>query len=122
MFNIDKLSRTPIYEQLISNIEESILCGILEVETKIPSVRELSCVISVNPNTIQKAYSDLEQRGITKSVPGVGRFVSADAISILKGDAEKYYSRLEEDIANLKLHGANLCDILSAVERIYKEK
>ncbi len=122
MFNIDKQSRTPIYEQLISSIEESILHGLLPSETKIPSVRELSAQIGVNPNTIQKAYSDLEARGITHSVPGIGRFISSDALAILKGGVDKHFEALSEVIANLKLMGVSSADIIKATERICKEK
>ncbi len=121
MFNIDKQSRTPIYEQLIASIEESILHGLLPAETKIPSVRELSTRIGVNPNTIQKAYADLESRGITHSVPGIGRFISSDAQTILKGGVDKHFDALSEVIANLKLMGVSSADIITATERICKE-
>ncbi|MFI3167998.1 MAG: GntR family transcriptional regulator [Bacillota bacterium] len=120
MFNVDKQSRTPIYEQLITSVEESILHGFLPLETKIPSVRELSTRIGVNPNTIQKAYADLEARGITHSVPGIGRFISKDAEIILKGSVEKHFEQLAEVIAHLKLMGLSSSEILSATENICK--
>lgn len=121
MFNIDKQSRTPIYEQLIANMEDSILHGFLPAETKIPSVRELSMRIGVNPNTIQKAYSDLESRGITHSVPGIGRFISKEAEMILKGGVDKHFESLSEVISNLKLMGVSSADIIAATQRICKE-
>ncbi len=121
MFNVDKQSRTPIYEQIISNVEESILHGLLPEETKIPSVRELSTVLGVNPNTIQKAYTDLENRNITHSVPGVGRFISKDAVEILKGGSDKHFDTFFEAVANLKLIGVSKKDMISAIEKAYKE-
>ncbi len=121
MFNVDKQSRIPIYEQLISSIEESILHDFLPIETKIPSVRELSTRLGVNPNTIQKAYSDLESRGITHSVPGIGRFISKDAKEILKSGIDKHFDLLSEAIANLKLMGLSNADILTATKRICEE-
>lgn len=79
MLNVDKQSSKPVYEQIIDQIQRLILSGTLAPDEQIPSVRALSLELSVNPNTIQKAYSELEIRQITYSVPGVGRFVAKDA-------------------------------------------
>ena len=56
MFSIDIMSRQPVYEQLIAQIEHFVLIGILKSNDKIPSVRSLAVDLSINPNTIQKAY------------------------------------------------------------------
>ena len=83
MIIIDKLSRVPVYEQLINRIEELIISGALPPDTQIPSVRALAVELTVNPNTVQKAYTSLENAGITYSVAGVGRFVSQNARDII---------------------------------------
>ena len=72
MFKIDIMSRVPVYEQIIEQMEKFILTGILSAKEQVPSVRSLSVELSVNPNTIQKAYSDLDRREIIYSVPGRG--------------------------------------------------
>ena len=58
MFQIDLKSRKSIYEQVIDNVKELIVTGVLPAESKLPSVRELSKTLTVNPNTVQKAYRE----------------------------------------------------------------
>ena len=72
MFRIDGMSRTPVYEQIIEQVEKLITLGIMSPGDQLPSVRSLSIELSVNPNTIQKAYSELDAKGIAHSVPGRG--------------------------------------------------
>jgi GntR family transcriptional regulator len=73
MFQIDRFGRTPIYEQIIDQTQRLIASGILKEGDQLPSVRVLSQELSVNPNTLQKAYSELERRGLCVSAPGNGR-------------------------------------------------
>ena len=80
MFTIDVMSRVPVYEQLIKQVEDQVLKGIMKEGDKMPSVRSLSMELSTNPNTIQKAYMELDRRGILVSVPGKGSFISAEAL------------------------------------------
>ena len=65
MIGIVLKGNAPIYEQLVAQIEEMILRGILEKDEILPSVREVACDPAVNPNTVQRAYALLEERGIT---------------------------------------------------------
>ena len=67
----------PIYTQIYDGIREQILTGILLPGDKLPSVRELAATLAINPNTIQRAYQQLEADGWTNSAPGKGCFVSA---------------------------------------------
>ncbi len=76
MFDIDLMSRTPIYEQLYKKVVELILKGVLREQDKLPSVRSLATELSVNPNTVAKAYSLLERDGIIYSLAGRGSFVA----------------------------------------------
>ncbi|GMQ64909.1 GntR family transcriptional regulator [Vallitalea sp. AN17-2] len=75
MIHIDLRSREPIYEQLVNNIKELIFSGILQSDEKLPSVRELASQLTINPNTIQKAYKELENLGYIYSARGRGNFV-----------------------------------------------
>lgn len=77
MFQLDQKSRRSIYEQVIDNIKELIVTGVLPAGTRLPSVRELSKTITVNPNTVQKAYRELEREGFIDTVTGLGTFVSS---------------------------------------------
>jgi len=74
--NIDYREKRPLYEQISSRIEEQIIRGIIEPNEALPSVRSLAVDLSINPNTVQKAYADLEQKGLTYSVSGRGSFAS----------------------------------------------
>lgn len=76
MFQIDLKSHKAIYEQVVDNFKELIITGVMKPDEKIPSVRELSKELTINPNTIQKAYRELEKKGYIYSVSGIGNFVS----------------------------------------------
>lgn len=76
MFDIDLMSRTPIYEQLYKKVVELILKGVLQEQDKLPSVRSLATELSVNPNTVAKAYNLLERDKIIYSLAGRGSFVA----------------------------------------------
>ena len=76
LWNIDFRDKRPIYEQIVSGMEGEILHGIMAPDEPLPSVRSLAMELSINPNTIQKAYRQLESDGYTYSVPGRGSFVS----------------------------------------------
>ena len=77
MFAIDLTSRIPIYEQIYQKIVSLIINGTLAENDQLPSVRSLAKSTGVNPNTVSKAYLELERNGIIYSVPGRGSFVSA---------------------------------------------
>ena len=104
---IDKFSRTPIYEQVIDGIEREILTGELKPNSPVASVRALSVQFSVNPNTLQKAYTELERRGLCYSVPGSGRFVSPDAMQRLHEARSKLLDEITALSRELKLTGFN---------------
>jgi len=75
MVILDYRDARPIYTQICDGIREQILSGILRTEDKLPSVRELATQLTINPNTIQRAYRELEMEGWVASVPGKGCFV-----------------------------------------------
>ncbi|MDR1135728.1 MAG: GntR family transcriptional regulator [Clostridiales Family XIII bacterium] len=75
MFQPDLRSRKSIYEQIVDNLREEILSGVMKPDEKLLSVRELSRMLTVNPNTIQKAYRELERQAYVYTSPGLGTFV-----------------------------------------------
>lgn len=75
MLKIDPRSSTPIYEQIQLGIKELILKGALQGGEKIPSVREMASILTINPNTISKAYAELERQGIIETLRGKGTYV-----------------------------------------------
>ena len=77
MININYSDAGPIYEKVKNSLRRLMLSGVLPPDSKLPSVRELAMQLSINPNTIQRAYRELEQEGSIVSVPGKGSFVAA---------------------------------------------
>ncbi len=78
VIQIDYRNPQPIYEQIADKIEEMALRRVLQPDSQLPSVRQLAMELSINPNTIQRAYSTLEQRGVIYAAKGRGNFVSTD--------------------------------------------
>lgn len=72
MIQIDPRSSTPIYEQIIQQMKELCLKGIMKPGDKLPSVRELATIIIANPNTVSKAYKELEREGLLKRFEAEG--------------------------------------------------
>ena len=122
MITIDLMSRVPIYEQIIEQLQTFVLKGILKVGDQIPSVRNLSIQLSINPNTIQKAYSELDRTGIIDTVPGRGSFIAKDAkenLRNLQGDQLKELSTIVEKLA---LAGISKEEIEDAINKVFLEK
>ena len=105
MFQIDLMSRTPIYEQLGRQTEKLILAGVLKPFDKLPSVRSLSAKLSVNPNTIQRAYTQMCDRGILVSMAGKGCYVTENAKDIIRADAVTKIDAFDELIKELIMAG-----------------
>jgi len=76
LFHLDHRDHRPLYEQLGDAIRQQIRAGILRPEEQLPSVRELSASLSINPNTIQRTYRELEREGWLVTRPGKGTFVA----------------------------------------------
>ncbi|MBQ7795642.1 MAG: GntR family transcriptional regulator [Lachnospiraceae bacterium] len=87
MIILDYKDRRPIYEQVIEKLEELMLLGVLKENDPMPSVRSLAMDLSINPNTIQRAYSELERRGYIYVVKGKGSFVAEN--SAMKEDRKR---------------------------------
>ena len=121
MFILDLKSRVPIYEQLKNRTLELIMAGVLEQDSQLPSVRSLARDLGVNPNTIQKAYQDMENEGIIYSVAGKGSFVN-DINSVKQKEVGQAFDHLEAVLKQLKDAKADKAQILRCVERIFAEE
>ncbi|MCM3571036.1 GntR family transcriptional regulator [Neobacillus mesonae] len=96
MFELDMRSRKPIYEQLVEKMKELIMSEMLRPDEQVPSVRSLATELTINPNTIQKAYRELENQGFIYSIKGKGSFVNpnhkikdTEKIKTVKEELEK---------------------------------
>ncbi len=120
MFQIDTMSRMPIYEQVVNQLEYFVLNGILKEGEQIPSVRNLSVDLSINPNTIQKAYFELDKRGIIQSVPGRGCFVTDSAKDILSAKKREQLADLKILVNELALAEVRKEEVISCIEEVYE--
>ncbi len=101
MISINYKDTRPIYEQLKDNIRRLILSGALPPDKKLPSVRELATQLAINPNTIQRAYRELEAAGYIISVPGKGSF-AADAGMLANDEIKELYKKLDDITGKLR--------------------
>ena len=118
MFRIDNQSRTPVFEQIVKQAEEYVRTGILNPGDKLPSIREMTSLIGVNPNTIQKAYNELDRRGVTISVAGKGCFISKNISEVMKSaaiDKLPEFERLAKELIDSGITEKELTDIIKKV-------
>jgi GntR family transcriptional regulator len=122
LINIDIRSSRPIYEQIIDGIKENILKGILQPGDKLPSVREMSSMITTNPNTVSRAYMELERQGVTETIRGRGTYVSSNYKPKVEEDRME---KLREDIKKIILEahymGIKKEEIVKLINESYEE-
>jgi len=115
MFQIDLKSRKPIYEQIVDNFRRLIISGALSQNERAPSVRDLAKVLACNPNTIQKAFRELEVRGYIYTVPGHGSYISEPPAESSGGKTEALLKSLDELVSELEFLGVNRKVIASRI-------
>lgn len=107
MIWIDYTDATPIYEQIVTKYKNLIVRGVLAPNEKMPSVRSLAMELSINPNTIQKAYAELERQGFVYTVKGRGNFV-ADNNGLKKIKENEIFQKLEMVVKEAEEAGMDL--------------
>ena len=120
MIVIDYKDNRPLYEQIVERFQVLIERGVLKPEDQMPSVRSLAMELSINPNTIQKAYAILEEHGAIYPVKGKGNFVSEkDKVTDrMKGQC---FGRLKETVDQAKKLGINEEEFSIKVRTYYRE-
>ncbi|EDS77695.1 transcriptional regulator, GntR family [Clostridium botulinum C str. Eklund] len=122
MIRIDSRNSRPIYEQIIDAIKENILKGILRPGDKLPSVREMSSMITANPNTVSRAYMELERQGVTETLRGKGTYVSSNYKSKVGGQSmEKLKEDIKKIIVEAYYMGIEKEDMIDIINQLYKE-
>jgi len=116
MFKIDLKNRQPIYEQIVDNFRRLIISGEFAPESKVPSVRDMAKNLNVNPNTVQKAYRDLENQGLFYTVLGQGSFIAEIPEDVHKQEVGKIYAKMESNIRELLYRKEEPENILKFVE------
>jgi len=124
MILIDYKDRRPIYEQVIERFQQMILCGALQADSPMPSVRNLAMELSLNPNTIQRAYQELEREGYIYTIKGKGSFVSEteQAADMKKEEIKKELAGCVDKALAIGMTPEELTDMLTECVGSYQSK
>lgn len=121
MIVLDYQDRRPLYEQVTEKFRTLVYQGVLPADSRIPSVRQLAMELSINPNTIQRAYMTLEQEGLIYPVKGKGNFV-ADTQKIQEKSKENFRQEFLEFVRKGNHTGFEEEELITLVQRVYKEE
>lgn len=116
MIIIDYKDSRPIYEQIVEKFKSLILKGVLETDSKMPSVRSLAMELSINPNTIQKAYAQLERDGFIYTVKGRGNFV-AEKEDLLMDKKNEIFEKFRAILKEALEMGIDADELISFIEK-----
>jgi len=115
LFQIDLKNRKAIYAQVVDNFKRLIMSGVLKPDEKAPSVREMAAALTVNPNTVQKAYRELESQGYFYTVLGQGNFIAAPKQAELEAEIAELYESLYNIVQELKFRGEDIQAIIDSI-------
>ena len=116
MIHLDYRDARPIYSQIVDEFRLQIKEGILRHGEKMPSVRELAAELAINPNTIQRAYRELEMQGLIASVPGKGSFVCGGVTSD-RTEQKDLWQALDNTVRQLKTMGVSTEQLLRHIRQ-----
>jgi GntR family transcriptional regulator len=116
LIQLDPTNRVPVYQQLINQVKRHIATGKLKPGDRLPAVRELAMLVLVNPNTIQKAYTDLADAGLIHSRKGQGVFVSELRSTLSKDErTRRSVEATDQYITDLLMLGLGLDEVQELV-------
>ncbi len=115
MINLDYQSRTPIYEQIINEIEKYVSLGILKPQEQIPSIRDMASSLGINPNTVKKAYSELENRGVIQTISTKGTFIAQDTDKVKNDKIESKINDIKKIINELEKIGITKEEVIKRI-------
>ena len=122
LISVDFRSRTPIFEQIVGCVEELVLRGIMRPDEQLPSVRSLASELGINPNTIQKAYAELENRGIIYSLNARGSFVSSEIGELRERSQAKLLKTVKENFQEALKLKISKSDIEALLNEVWGDK
>jgi GntR family transcriptional regulator len=123
-FKLDSKSGVPIYRQIQDQIRYGIASGLLNPGEQLPTVRALAVELKVNPNTVIRAYSELERDGVVSSEQGSGTFISAEPVAPLPETERhaKLDSLCSEFLADIARYGFSPDDVIAAIRRLAQRR
>lgn len=118
-FNLDARNGVPLYKQIILQVEMAIADGRLVQGDRLPTVRSLAVDLSINPNTVAKAYSQLEIRGIVTTQQGSGTFVSDRKIEMSEVERERVLAELTRTfVTQAGAYGMGIADLVRSLQEL----
>jgi GntR family transcriptional regulator len=121
MIKLDYKNDKPLHEQITQGIKDLIMCGAMAADEQLPSVRDLSVSLTVNPNTVQRAYKTLETEGVIYSIRGKGNFV-ARMPEADKKTIDSLYQTLFETMRELLFYGEDKASIEKVLKKAIEER
>lgn len=121
MFQLDFKSRTALYKQIIDKFKQLIIKDILKADEQMPSIRDLAKELTINPNTIQKAYRELERQGYIYTMKGRGNFVSPNIEKVDDDKLNKLKEEIQKNVSELIYLGIPKVELIKLVESTYTE-
>lgn len=121
MIILDYKDRRPIYEQVVERFKELIMLSVLKAEEQLPSVRNLAMELSINPNTIQRAYAELERLGIVYCIKGKGNFVAESSMlfELKREELDQFIKDLIKKADELNMEQEEL---INGIKACYRER
>jgi GntR family transcriptional regulator len=117
-FQVDPTSRIPIYRQLIDQVRQAVARGRLRAATRLPSVRVLSRELVVNPNTVARAYTELEREGVLNTRPGLGVFIAEPQAELTAAARRERLAEAIDRFLTEAVHlGFSADEVMTAVEK-----
>jgi GntR family transcriptional regulator len=118
-FTLDARNGIPLYKQIILQVEMAIADGRLAQGDRLPTVRSLAVELSINPNTVAKAYSQLEIRGIVATQQGSGTFVSDRKIETSEVERERVLAEITRSlVAQAGSYGVSIADLVRSLQEL----
>jgi GntR family transcriptional regulator len=117
-FRLDPRTGVAPYRQLVDQVRQAVSLGLLRAGDRLPSVREVVTQITINPNTVHRAYRDLEHEGVVEGRPGLGTFVVASSSQLASEDREALISGLRDWVDRARLIGLDAEGIAALVAAV----
>lgn len=121
-FRLDPRSGVPVYRQLIDQVQAAIAMGTLSVGDQLPTVRQVAVSLAINPNTVLRAYREMEIRGTLDTQQGTGTFIAERNVEYSKGERERQLGQLAgEFVSRAGAAGFNVKELIQALRELAPE-
>lgn len=121
MIQLNHRDPRPIYEQIKDSLCKLVVSGAIKPEEKLPSVREMATTLAINPNTIQRAYRELEAEGFIYTISGKGSF-AAPRDSVVDIYKDELYETFDKTVQELFVTGTSVEQLTKRLEHLYRKE